>query len=104
MIRVYGLSVRSRPAAIALGVAALAAGAVFVAFGIFLLLGLAAVGTVVGAGVLTFRALTGRGPNRLQPSRAKLDLDPSLEVFRAEPPPHNLARVKAAPPQAREPE
>jgi hypothetical protein len=99
MIRIYGLSVRSRPAAIALAAAALAVGAVFVAFGIFLLLGLAAVGTVVGAGVLAFRALTGRGAGHLPSPPTDLDLDPSREVFpvdtAAEPPPHKLTGSQA---------
>ena len=80
MIRIYGLEVRSRPAAIALAAAAVAVGAVFVAFGIVLLLGLAAVGTVLGAGVLAFRGLTGRGAGRVHPRR-QVDLDPTLEVF-----------------------
>ncbi|MDQ3995946.1 MAG: hypothetical protein M3303_02895 [Gemmatimonadota bacterium] len=80
MIRIYGLGVRSRPAAIALAAAAVAVGAVFLAFGIVLLLGLAAVGTVLGAGVLVFRTLTGRGADRLHPRR-EVDLDPTLEVF-----------------------
>jgi hypothetical protein len=94
MIRLYGFGVRSRPAAVALAVAALALGAVFVAFGIFLLLGLAAVGTIVGAGVLAFRALTGRGTGHPRPPMKDLDLDPSLEVFpsqSAQPPPHKLS-------------
>ena len=108
MIRIHGLSVRSRPAAIALAAAALAVGAVFVAFGIFLLLGLAVVGTVVGAGVLAIRALTGRGTGRLRPMPTDLDLDPSLQVFpvdsTAQQPPHGPARVEGAGPSAPEPE
>jgi uncharacterized protein (DUF58 family) len=92
-LRLYGINVRSRPAAIALAAAALAVGAVFVAFGIVLLLGLAAVGIVVGAGVMIFRSLTGRGVGRLHPTR-DIDLDPELEVHRsvsaAQPPPHKL--------------
>jgi hypothetical protein len=100
VIRIYSLNLRSRPAAIALAAAALAVGAVFVAFGIFLLIGLAAVGTVVGAGVLLFRSLTGRGTGRLHRPSADLELDPSLEVFPADTaarqPPHNPARVKGA--------
>ena len=101
MIRIYGLHVRSRPGAIALAAAALAVGAVFVAFGIFLLLGLAAVGTVVGAGVLAFRALTGRGTGRLRSAQPELDLDPSLEVFPAESPaqPHKLTSSQARKPE-----
>jgi hypothetical protein len=104
MIRIYGLNVRSRPAAIALAAAALAAGAVFVAFGIFLLIGLAAVGTAVSAGVLLFRSLTGRGTGRLHRPPSDSELDPSLEVFpadtTAQQPPHNPARVKGAGSQA----
>lgn len=96
MIRIYGLNVRSRAAAIALAAAALAVGAVFVAFGIFLLLGLAAVGTVVGAGVLVFRALTGRGTSHLRPPARHLDLDPSLEVL---PPPDKLTSPEAHKPE-----
>jgi hypothetical protein len=104
MIRIYGLSVRSRPAAIALAAAALAVGAVVIAFGIVLLLGLAVVGTIVGAGVLAFRALTGRGGARLRPPQPELDLDPSLEVLPADrPPPHNPARLEGAGPQAHKP-
>jgi hypothetical protein len=107
MIRVYGLSVRSRPAALALAAAALAVGAVFVAFGIFLLLGLAALGTVVGAGVLAFRALTGRRGGRLRSPQPDLNLDPALEVFPSEstsqPPPHNSARLGSARSQAHKP-
>jgi hypothetical protein len=68
-------------ATIALAAVALALGAIFVAFGIVLLLGLAAVGTVVGAGVLVFRRLTGRVPGRPDGPRFDTGLDPSLEVF-----------------------
>ncbi|MFN2564365.1 MAG: hypothetical protein ABR499_05055 [Gemmatimonadaceae bacterium] len=81
MIRIYGLNAPSRPAAIALAAAALAVGAVFVAFGIVLLLGVAAIGTVVGAGVVVFRRLTGRGSVRIPAARFDTELDPSLEVF-----------------------
>ena len=82
MIRVYGLDVRSRPAAIALAAVALAVGAVVVAFGIFLLLGLAVVGTIVGAGMVLVRSLTRRGTGRLEPPpSANGELDPALEVF-----------------------
>ena len=99
MIRIYGLNVRSRPAAIALAAAALALGAVFVAFGVVLLVGLAAVGTLVGAGLLAFRALIGRGAGRLRSSRFEIDLDPSLEVFpsqsAAQPPAHELTSPQA---------
>ena len=81
MLRVYGINVRSRPAAIALAAVALSVGAVFVAFGIVLLLGVAAVGTAIGTGVLLYRALTGRSVDRLRRSEPPSGLDPSLEVF-----------------------
>jgi hypothetical protein len=95
MIRVYGLDVRSRPAAIALAAVALAAGAVFVAFGIVLLLGLAVVGTVVGAGMLLVRSLTRGGRGRLERPSADRELDPRLEVF-PESTPQVLARTLAS--------
>jgi hypothetical protein len=88
MLRIYGISTRNRPAAIALGALALGVGAIFLAFGIVLLLGLAAVGTLVGAGVVLYRAVTGRRVDRLRPPPT--ELDPSLEVFPAERPPHKL--------------
>lgn len=97
MVRVYGFNVRSRPAAIALAATALAIGAVFVAFGIVLLVALAALGTVVGAGVLVLRALTGRRAARLRSSQP--ELDPALEVFplrsAAEPSRHKLTSSEA---------
>jgi hypothetical protein len=80
MIRIYGVNVRSRPAAIALAAAALALGAVLLAFGVILLIGVAAVGTVVGGGVLLYRSLTGRTGSHLPHGRDP-ELDPSLEVF-----------------------
>ena len=85
IVRVYGFNARSRPAAIALAAVALSLGAVFLVFGIVLLLGLAAVGTVVGAGAVLFRSLMRRGGGRLRDSRADYELDPALEVFSIEP-------------------
>lgn len=93
IVRIHGIAIRNRPAAIALAAAALAVGAVFVAFGVVLLLGLAAIGTAVGAGTLVFRALTGRGGRRLQGRGAHTELDPSLEVF-----PVDQAAPKPQPP------
>jgi hypothetical protein len=92
MNRLYTLNVRNRPAAIALAAVALAVGAIFVAFGIFLLLGFAAVGTLIGSGVLLYRALTGRRAGRLPTPDSRSELDPSLEVFPREPPPDSLTR------------
>ena len=90
MLRIYGITVRNRPAAIALAAVALAIGAVFVAFGIVLLLGLAALGTAIGTGVLLYRALTGRRGDRARRSELPSDLDPSLEVFPSKTPPDKL--------------
>jgi hypothetical protein len=91
IVRIYGIDARSRPAAIALAAVALAAGAVLLAIGIVLLLGVAAVGTVIGGGVMLLRAITGRGRPRLDASRA--GLDPALEVYPVDP-----AAAKPLPP------
>jgi hypothetical protein len=91
----------------ALAAAALALGAVFVAFGIVLLIGLAAVGAIAGVGVMLFRSLTGRRGGRLRAGHAKPDLDPSLEVFPlgAAQPPHPIpAPSKRAGSEVHEPE
>lgn len=100
MIRLYRLDVRNRPAAIALAAAALALGAVFVAFGIILLLALAAVGTVIGSGVLLYRALTGRKAERLRTPGLHHDLDPSLEVAPAQRPPSKVTSQQADEPSS----
>ena len=86
MLRIYRINVRNRPAAMALAAAALAVGAVFIAFGIVLLAGLAVVGTLIGGGVALYRALTARRHDRLAGYDHRFDLDPSLEVRSAEPP------------------
>jgi hypothetical protein len=57
---------RSRAGAIVFAIAALAIGGVFVVFGLVLLLALAAAGTVLGAGILLYRRLTGRLPRFLR--------------------------------------
>ncbi len=99
IVRIHGMGVRGRGAAIALAAVALGVGAVLLAFGIVLLVALAAVGTAVGAGVLLVRALTGRGARRLHARRADPRLDPRLEVFptdRAAPPAsHQLGSSQA---------
>jgi len=79
-VRVYRLGTRNRLATIALIAAALAIGAVLVAFGLMLLLSLAAAATVVGAGTVLYYRLTGRRP-RLLRAEPHDKLDPSLEVF-----------------------
>ncbi len=97
IVRIQGINIRNRPAAIALAAAALGAGFVLLAFGIVLLLGVAAIGTVIGGGIMVFRAITGRGRPRLDASHE--GLDPTLEVF-----PADAAAAKALPlSQARKP-
>ena len=67
----------SRGKTIALAIAAVAVGGLFLALGIALLATLALVGTVVAAGIAIARVLRGRPslPVRERP------LDPSMEVF-----------------------
>lgn len=67
----------SRGKTIALAIAALAVGGIFLALGVALLVSLAVVGTVVAAGMALARIVRGRPslPTRERP------LDPSMEVF-----------------------
>ena len=67
----------SRAKTIALAIAALAIGGVFLALGIALLASLALAGTAVVTGLAIARVLRGRGK---LPS-AERPLDPSMEVF-----------------------
>ena len=67
----------SRGKTIALAIAALAAGGVFLALGIALLACLAVVGAVVAAGLTVARLVRGR-PSLLTRERP---LDPAMEVF-----------------------
>jgi hypothetical protein len=67
----------SRGKTIALAIAALAVGGIFLALGIALLASFAIVGTVVAAGMAIMRLLKGR-PSLPPYQRA---LDPSMEVF-----------------------
>jgi hypothetical protein len=66
----------SRPKTIALAIAAVALGGVFLALGIALLASLALVGTAVATGLAIARVLRGR--NRLP--LGERPLDPSMEV------------------------
>jgi hypothetical protein len=104
MIRVYSMRARNGPAAFALAAVVLAVGALLVALGLLLLLGLVAIGAAIGTGAVLFRALTGRGRRRVW----YRDLDPSLEIFpndsAAQSPLRNPARVEGAAAQARAPE
>ena len=67
----------SRGKTIALAIAALAVGGIFLALGVALLASLAVVGTIAAIGIAIARVLRGRRalPSRQQP------LDPSMEVF-----------------------
>ncbi len=67
----------SRGKTLALAIAAVAIGGIFVAFGIALLATLAAIGTVVAAGMAVARLVRGRPP---LPTRDR-PLDPAMEVF-----------------------
>jgi hypothetical protein len=74
---------RSRAGAIAFAIAVLAIGGVFIVFGLVLLLALAAAGTVLGAGILLYRRLTGRLPRFLRPAApaSSRSAEMGLEVF-----------------------
>lgn len=76
--RIVQINVRSRTAAAALGVSALVAGGVMLAFGLTLLAGAAVVGLVAGGGLMLYRRLAGRAERR---APVRHGLDPSLEVF-----------------------
>ncbi|HEY7893662.1 MAG TPA: hypothetical protein VIC24_02050 [Gemmatimonadaceae bacterium] len=78
--RIVQINVRSRTAAAALGVAALVAGGVLLAFGLTLLAGAAVVGMVAGGGLMLYRRLAGRTAHH---TAVRHGLDPSLEVFPA---------------------
>jgi hypothetical protein len=80
-MRTFGLRVRSRAGALALGLAALVVGGVFLAFGLALLLGLGAAGLVLVAAAALYRKLTGRGPRIVWARGGAPGLDPSKEVF-----------------------
>jgi hypothetical protein len=79
-MRVYTLSVRNRFLATLalLGLIGLGAAVVFVGFTLFL--GLAAAGTVVGAGMSIYNRIRGRSADALPRATT---LDPQLEVFPA---------------------
>ncbi|HKV52663.1 MAG TPA: hypothetical protein VJO52_15820 [Gemmatimonadaceae bacterium] len=78
--RIVQINVRSRAAAAALGVTALVAGGVLLAFGLTLLAGAAVVGLAAGGGLMLYRRLAGRAGHR---TPVRHGLDPSLEVFPA---------------------
>lgn len=76
----FGSGRLSRGKTIALAIAAVAVGGIFLALGLALLATLALAGTVVAAGVAIARLVRGR------PSvpRRERSLDPSMEVFPAD--------------------
>src|SRR3954465_14383155 len=78
MMRVYTLTVRNRVIATLALLALIGLGAAIVAVGFTVLLGLAAAGTLVGAGGSIYNRLRGRRVDVLPRSGG---LDPRLEVF-----------------------
>ena len=77
-MRVYALTVRNRFIATLALLALIGLGAAVVAVGFTVLLGLAAAGTLVGAGVSIYNRLRGQRVDVLPRSSG---LDPRLEVF-----------------------
>ena len=94
-MRIYGLTVQNRIGAIALGIAALAAGGVFLVFGIALLVAVSVVGLTLGAGVMVYRRLTGRGVLQTGGGARAIRLDPSKEVFPADPSPQSIGAASS---------
>lgn len=78
------LSGRSKAGAIALGIVIVLVGIFVVLSGLALLLGLALIAAVLGAGALLLRKITGRPGLHSAPRRTPAQLDPSLEVFPGE--------------------
>jgi hypothetical protein len=79
-MRVYTFGTRNRFVAVLAALVVLGAGAALLLLGLALLAGVAVAGGVLGAGVLAYRALTGKRDAPLaEPPRRTLD--PALEVF-----------------------
>ena len=85
MYRLITFHARNRAGALALAVTAVLLGGVLLAFGLLLLLGLAAAGAAIGAGVVLYYKLTGRVPRALRHQWRASALDPALEVYPAAP-------------------
>lgn len=81
VVRVYGLNVRNKATAIALGMAALVVGGTFLVFGLALLVSVGVIGLALGIGILLFRKVTGRGRSRIGTRASSRELDPANEVF-----------------------
>ena len=86
MVRLYTLTVKNRLAAVAIAIAILGLGAVFLTVGLALLAGLAVAGGVLGAGYALIRRIRGDRLPQGQPKVGALNgLDPALEVRPAGP-------------------
>lgn len=95
-MRSYRVNVRSRAAAIALGIAVVGVGIVVISFGIALLVGVAVVAFVLAGGAMLLRKIFGRRPAPPVRRAGVARFDPSLEVFPPE--------THEVPPPVREPE
>jgi hypothetical protein len=79
-IRRYQLTVRNKPAAIALAAGAVLVGGTLLALGLALLAGLVVAGAVVASGTVLYRRLRGRQTPLPRPT-ARAGLNPADEVF-----------------------
>lgn len=98
-MRSYRVNIRSRAAAIALGIAVVGIGIIVISFGIALLVGVAVVAFVLAGGAMLLRKIFGRRPASPVRQAGVQRFDPSLEVFPPEThelPPHSGA-PEAAP-------
>lgn len=91
IIRRYSLTTRNRFGAALLAAGLIAAGGALLVLGVTVLLSLAVVGGVVGAGLALYRRISGSPPARLRDTRA--GLDPADEVF-----PESTPRDELPPP------
>lgn len=80
-MQVYTFSTKNKVVALLAGLVVLGAGAALLLLGLALLAGVAVVGSVLGVGIVAYRALRGRPAVPLQRSPSASGLDPSLEVF-----------------------
>jgi uncharacterized membrane protein YebE (DUF533 family) len=81
-MRMYSLTTRHRTSGLLLGLAVLGAGVALLLVGVALLATLAVAGSVVGFGVMLYRALRRKHQPQLEDQRTSATLlDPTLEVF-----------------------
>lgn len=83
-VRQVRAHVGNRIGALLLGAVLLLAAAVFLTFGFVLIVGLTAVGLVLGVGAALYRRLVGASPATVSQTGRISDLDPAREVL---PPP-----------------